>query len=98
MPSGAPTPTSMTTPRLRALANRISTTAPLPTSSGTSYVKGRASARALTSGKTEASRDTGGERSPGPGRSLRRALWVLGTDGHRDGAALAAREGGHAAA
>ena len=50
IPSGGATPISVTTPRRRALPNRTSTTSPFSASSGTSYVNGRATARAVTSG------------------------------------------------
>ncbi len=49
-PSGSATSTSVTTPRRRAFPNRTSTTEPFAASSGTSYVNGRATARAVTSG------------------------------------------------
>ena len=49
-PRGASTPVSTTTPRAAERPKRIETTAPLPTSSGTSYVNGRATAREETSG------------------------------------------------
>ena len=49
-PAGASTPSSTTSPRRFALPKRTSTTEPTRTSSGTSYVNGRARARAVTSG------------------------------------------------
>jgi hypothetical protein len=49
-PCGGRTPTSVTIPRRCALPKRTSTIAPRSTSSGTSYVNGRATARAVTSG------------------------------------------------
>jgi hypothetical protein len=50
MPSGGVTPTSVTIPRRRALPKRTSTIAPRSTPSGTSYVNGRATERAVTKG------------------------------------------------
>src|SRR5215204_154629 len=55
-PAGASTSSSTTRPRRFAFPNWTSTTAPRGTSSSTRYVNGRATARAVTSGYTEASR------------------------------------------